>query len=353
MEQHPIHSEIECWFLDVGQGTSNVILLGEKKAIVIDCGPRISNVPLQLLKRYVDTIEALIISHNDNDHDGGVAEIIQNYPKSISNIYFLQDRPANQIKTWMLAKHELEVGNLLNPPKRLEVANEPQIIYSAPKSNIELRLLYPSYSGILDSEESGERRPNRSSGILCLFCGVRSVVFSGDSTIEGWECVAERLSTYLPLSCDIISVPHHGGYISATSSQEGQALRRLYSEIIKPKIAIISVGSSNPFGHPSPLMISTLKGINASILCTQITPKCSDDLESIRPGIIIPSSPSRSTDQKSQTKSRHLSRDVGCAGSIVCEISPDELRISSWESHQQAIIDRLDSATFHPLCKDN
>jgi beta-lactamase superfamily II metal-dependent hydrolase len=351
MENRSVHSEIECWFLDVGQGTSNMILLGEKKAIVIDCGPRTSNVPLQLLKRYVDTIEALIVSHNDSDHDGGVAEIIQNYPKSINNIYFLQDRPANQIRTWMLAKHELEIGNLLNPPKRLEVANEPQIIYSAPKSNIELRLFYPSYSDALDSEQSGLRRPNRSSGILCLFCGARSVVFSGDSTIEGWECVAERLSTYLPLSCDIIAVPHHGGRISTTSSQEERDFRRLYSEIVKPKIAIISVGSSNRFGHPSSLMISTLKKLNASILCTQITLKCSDDLESIRPGIIMPPSPSRSTDRKSQTQSG-LSRDVGCAGSIVCEISPKELRISTWESHQLAISDRLDSPTFHPLCKD-
>ena len=352
MENRSVHSEIECWFLDVGQGTSNVILLGEKKAIVIDCGPRTSHVPLQLLKRHVDTIEVLIVTHNDRDHDGGVAEIIQNYPKSINNIYFLQDRPANQIRTWTLAKHELEIGNLLSPPKRLEVANEPQIIYSAPQSNIELRLLYPSYSDTLDSEQSGVRRPNRSSGILCLFCGSRSVVFSGDSTIESWECVAERLSTYLPLSCDIIAVPHHGGRISATPSQEQQALRRLYSEIVNPKIAIISVGSCNRDEHPSSLVISTLKEFKTSILCTQITPKCSDDLESIRPGIIMPPSPSRSTDRKSQTQSG-LSRDVGCAGSIVSEISPDELRISSWGSHRRAITDQLDSPTFHPLCKDN
>jgi len=352
MKQHPARSKIECWFLDVGQGTSNVILLGEGRAIIIDCGPRTSSVPLQLLKRYVDTIEALIVSHNDSDHDGGVAGIIQNYPKSINNIYFLQDRPANQIRTWMLAKHELKVGNLLNPPKRLEVANEPQIIYSAPRSNIELRLLYPNFPDTLESEQSGKRRPNRSSGILCLFCGARSVIFPGDSTIESWECVAEKLPTYLPLSCDIVEVPHHGGLVSTTPSQEEQTLRRLYSEIIKPKVAIISVGSSNQSGHPSPLTISTLKGLNTSILCTQMTPKCSDDLESIRPGIVTPLSPSQSTDHKRQTQSGRP-KDVGCAGSIVCEISSDEIRISSWESHQRAISDRLGSPTFHPLCKDN
>lgn len=47
----------ECWFLDVGQGTSNVILLGERRGIVIDCG-RSARVPLHLLRRYVRRLAA-------------------------------------------------------------------------------------------------------------------------------------------------------------------------------------------------------------------------------------------------------------------------------------------------------
>jgi hypothetical protein len=42
----------ECYFLDVGQGTSKVILLGERRGIVIDCG-RSAWVPLQGHRRYV------------------------------------------------------------------------------------------------------------------------------------------------------------------------------------------------------------------------------------------------------------------------------------------------------------
>ena len=71
---HPI---CECWFLDVGQGTSNVILLGGGRAIVIDCGPRGSRETLAVLTRYVDTIEALIISHNDADHDYNTPRIMK------------------------------------------------------------------------------------------------------------------------------------------------------------------------------------------------------------------------------------------------------------------------------------
>ena len=75
----------ECWFLDVGQGTSNVILLGGGRAIVIDTGPHGSHQTMQLLtQQYVDTLEALIVSHNDSDHDGNVGQILGQYRKSLS-----------------------------------------------------------------------------------------------------------------------------------------------------------------------------------------------------------------------------------------------------------------------------
>jgi beta-lactamase superfamily II metal-dependent hydrolase len=59
-----------CYFLDVGQGTSNIVYLGDGRAVVIDGGVS-SGVPLQFLNRYVKAIEALVISHNDKDHQPG------------------------------------------------------------------------------------------------------------------------------------------------------------------------------------------------------------------------------------------------------------------------------------------
>ena len=95
-----VSSVCECWFLDVGQGASNVILLPNNRAIVIDCGPKGSNETIQLLKRYTDTLEALIITHNHSDHDGNVAEILCAFPRAIRRIYFLRDKQANKIEMW-------------------------------------------------------------------------------------------------------------------------------------------------------------------------------------------------------------------------------------------------------------
>lgn len=348
MKYNSNKTQSECWFLDVGQGSANVILLGQGRAIVIDCGPRTSTVTLEFLKRYVDTIDLLVISHNDVDHDGGVADIIQAYPKAINRIFFLKDRPTNLIRTWMVVKHEIAVGNLFNPPLRLEAADSPQILYSDPARKIELRAIYPYFGDNVEADDAGT--PNRTSAVLCLHCGTRTIVFSGDATTQAWESIAVKLAHKLPLPCDVITIPHHGAHISDNNKKDRHYLVRLYSEIVKPRWGIISTGSSNQYGHPSPSTISTLRSLDIQILCTQITPQCSDDLESIRPGLVEPIWPSQSTRFARKTRSDR-SKDVACAGTIVAQMSPEYINISLADDHQKRIALLIESDTFHPLCR--
>ena len=85
----------ECYFLDVGQGAAQVVDLGDGSAIVIDCG-RSYPVLGDLLHRRLDIqrIAALVMTHNHEDHVGGVPGLVAQFRKSIDAIYFLQDRPA-------------------------------------------------------------------------------------------------------------------------------------------------------------------------------------------------------------------------------------------------------------------
>jgi len=350
---------VECWFLDVGQGTSNVVLLGGGRAIVVDCGRRNSGVPLALLKRYVYTIEVLIVSHNDSDHDGGIARILEAYPKAIRRLLFLADRDAPLIRTFILAKRERAAGNLLCEPERLEAKENPQTVFSDVGAQVELKLLHPTFVENL-SALSGER-PNQASGVLALFCGARCVVFSGDATMLAWEALASRLSSFLPLHCDVMTVPHHGGYLTARRSGEArdsyerraqEDLRRLYGHIVRPSVAVVSVGSSNRFRdviHPTPGGIAALRASDVQVICTQMTPNCCDDLECVRPGLLSPASPSQSSANLKIT-SRGRSRDVACAGSVVAEITPDQVRISILEDHRRAIKKATDAGTIRPMC---
>jgi beta-lactamase superfamily II metal-dependent hydrolase len=351
----------ECWFLDVGQGTSNIVLLGAGRAIVIDCGPKGTEVPLLLLKRHVHTIEALIISHNDGDHDGGVARILEAYPRAIKRIFFLVERPAIYIRTHALVMREKAAKQLLADPERLEASSQPQSLYRDTDAQIDLRLFYPTFSEALGAEAVGERRPNASSAVLVLFCGNKSIVFSGDATMEAWTAIAQRLSQCLPLSCDIMTVPHHGGHITprladetdeSRDAREQAAAQTLYGKIIRPHLAIVSVGSSNKFRntiHPIPTTIAAIRNTGTQVSCTQMTPHCSDDLELVRPGILSPAYPSRSSDQVRKTASGR-SKDVACAGSIIAEISPSHVSVVRWHEHSQIVDERAIAGSIHPLC---
>lgn len=346
MERDAKASRCECWFLDVGQGTSNVILLGESRAIVIDCGPHGSVQTSKLLERWADTIEILIVSHNDSDHDHNVASILGAFPKAVKKILLLEDRNVGLIKTFGLLSSE-QSKNYPRPERLESDGSHPKIIFS--ENDITLSIMYPDLTENLNAQGMGTRRPNATSGILKLECGTRKVVFSGDATIEAWESLASRINSSKPLSCDIMTIPHHGGSISAHADNERASQIRLYSEIIKPKYGIISVGTRNERGHPTQEAIAAAMAMGVKILCTQMTGECCYNLESIRSRRKIINKPSRSSAKEDRSSQGH-SRNVACFGSVVAEISPSQVNILNIAQYKQDVEKFSTVPNFQPLC---
>jgi len=339
----------ECWFLDVGQGTSNVILLGGGRAIVIDTGPRGSHQTMQLLtQQYIDTLEALIISHNDCDHDGNVGQILGQYRKAIKRVFFLQDRPVKKNKmsrTFAVLRNGAE-GDFPDPDALGTQGGTAKELFS--ENGIVLSVLYPDLMANQEAQAAG--RPNQTSAVLRLSCDGRRVIFSGDATVETWEWLARKFPETKPLPCDIMTVPHHGGAISKSRAQEIPCQRRLYTNLIKPEFAVISVGSNNQDGHPNIETIRAIVDGGVKVLCTQMTERCSADLESIRLSRGVLPVPSRSMAEKSTSHSGK-SRHVACFGSIVAEISESHLKISNLSRHKQAMEAFSKSKGFGPLCR--
>lgn len=333
----------ECWFLDVGQGSSSVIYLGDGEAIVIDCGPGRSKQTLRFLERHVDSIKALIFSHNDSDHINGAVGVFANFFDIIESVYFLAD-----------GKHEKVVGllNTYDPEGKLPTLRPEYgidgrgVIYD--EGEIKLEVIYPGLIPALKAEKAGNRRANQTSAILKLTCGKKRVVFSGDATIEAWEHLSEKYFKEKPFRCDIMTIPHHGGKITP-SKNELDVQKKLYSEIIKPKYGIISVGSNNRYNHPSPETISALADSGVEVLCTQMTSQCCSDLEKIRKEGRIITQPSLSSREKKTTVSGK-SKNVACLGTITVKISPEEIKINQLKIHQQnkQLFSKI--AKFDSLC---
>jgi competence protein ComEC len=352
----------ECYFLDVGQGASQVVALADGSAILIDCGPS-AQVLLDLLHQLgVNRIAALLITHNHTDHVGGIPEVVVQYRGAIDRIFFLQDRPAPELERGRFYSFLMDEWQQRNIPEPSPLMRHPLLpwLYSQPTDTptaaIRIEALFPDFFQNICGQARGE--PNATSAILRLHCGRSTILFPGDANAAAWLLVSEK--TGHPVTCDILAVSHHGGQIvRSRRHDEVEAdfhaairpeLDHLYGEVVRCRYAIISVGTGNVYDHPLPPHVESLRDAGARVMCTQITRRCCLAQEPLRPGIIPPRWPGRAEAQESRTN-KGASRNVACAGTVLVQIGPDEVVVDRWQEHQQAIDEKLSRPEGHPLCR--
>jgi beta-lactamase superfamily II metal-dependent hydrolase len=336
---------MEVYFLDVGQGTSNVILLGEMQAVVID-GGQCADATLDLLMGFgVKRIRQLIVSHNHADHARGAKAILVAYRGRVDEVFFLKDSKLFNSPFWEEISVQKRQGHLSEKQIRPMVIDpKPRALLRVPHLFLELRLYSPSYWENLTSEE--KHTPNATSAVVILHVGEHEIVFPGDSVVEQWRRIRERRGG--PTRCAILVVPHHGG-ITWKNEQE---LVWFYSEAIRPEHAVISVATANSSGHPRPEVIKTLMSTGVRVLCTQITSQCSTHLENLRPGVLSPHLPGMSRRELPVVGGGDI-RHVGCAGTVLAEVSPNRLEIMRMKDHQLGVDKLRQSRDGHPLCRSH
>jgi beta-lactamase superfamily II metal-dependent hydrolase len=244
-----------CYFLDVGQGTSQVICLGNHRAIIIDTGKNRksdeSPLLLQLDKLKIQRISALVLSHNDADHIGDTKNIIDKYRGRIDKIFLLKDRSPSINNTNKV---------LLNAVKNEKIARENICYLVADKSSklfdensIDITVLYPDVFANLENDKNG------TCAIIALTVGTQKVVFSGDAPVEAWKFIVENNEQQ---NLQILTVPHHGGLFANAAGMQW------FFDNIKSKYAIVSVGA-NTYGHPQNTVIESFVRNNSEVFCTQ------------------------------------------------------------------------------------
>ena len=98
---------------------------------------------------------------------------------------------------------------------------------------------------------------NNNSVVLRVEFGRTAMLLTGDAQSEA----EARLLSHggADLHADILKVGHHGSAYSSTPE---------FLAAVRPKIAIISCGRHNVFGHPSPSTIAALAAVGATIYRT-------------------------------------------------------------------------------------
>ncbi|SDC30714.1 competence protein ComEC [Paenibacillus sp. CF095] len=296
-------------FLDIGQGDSTLITTPEGKHILVDGGGTVSFgnteqswktrrdpyevgakvvVPL-LKKRGIHQLDAVIVTHADQDHAGGLQAVLEQIP--VKRFMFNgttsgKDNFDKLLDTAMERKIPLYA---IQQGMSYKVDKETSLHFIAP----DLAHMDVNVSGSLPVSE----HQNHDSVVFLLDMAGTSMLFTGDmdaaaeqdllymiqdgslaaqfeqkgADIGVTEGVVQRvltrqlqdnsndLSASSSISIDVLKVAHHG---SKTSSTEA------WLQYWNAKTAVISAGVNNTYGHPNPGVMERLEAIGSDIYRT-------------------------------------------------------------------------------------
>lgn len=314
---------------EVGQGDCHLILL-DREAIIVDVGP-VGSPVLPFLLRFGYRVKCLILTHNDADHCAGALQLLAELGKlrQIDSFGSLQDRAPNlnANRTIALAMELYEEG-FIPSLWRLEIEQEAKIVARLGGAYA-LSLLHPTYHDNLAALGQHRRKPagpNRASAVLrlCDGSGKGLGLWSGDLPAEGWEV----LSTRANCQAQWFVTPHHGSSHGWSNASMSAVL-----DAVDPTWMVVSVGTGNPYGHPSSDWIRTATARKTRAMCTQLTAKC-HRLDSLAGGV-LPRDPVINATMPS---------GVACAGTII--YSTEDNAIFRSDLHQTHV-SRLNS----PMCR--
>ncbi|MGM1047895.1 MAG: ComEC/Rec2 family competence protein [Bacillota bacterium] len=230
--------ELQVYYLDVGQGDSTLIRTPKGQHVLIDGGDnhKGDDVVDYLKQLGVESLDAVIATHPDADHIGGLDTVIDAIP--VKSVYAPRvSHTTNTYKDFLMA-----------------VKNRNLKIKSA-KAGIELPLDGVTAEFITPIGEYGKDL-NAWSAVLKVTYKDTSFLFMGDAEHKS---ETDMLKSPEELGADVLKVGHHG---SETSSSP-QLLKA-----VDPKYAVISVGKDNKYGHPKGIVTNRLKKAGVEVYRT-------------------------------------------------------------------------------------
>ncbi len=232
----PDNGNLNVFYIDVGQGDSELIEFPDGKTMLIDAGEADSadNVINQIKSEGISKLDYVVATHPHADHIGGMSLVLDKF--DIGTVY-MPDAEANTRAF----------------TKMLDVIEKKDIPVEQASAGVKI----PSAGGvsinILAPNSTNYEELNDYSAVIKLTYGSTSFLFMGD---------AEKLSEdeiTADVSCDVIKVGHHG---SKTSSSADFVKRT------KAKYAVISAGEGNSYGLPKENIVKRWKSSGAEVIRT-------------------------------------------------------------------------------------
>jgi competence protein ComEC len=223
---------------DVGQGDALVIATGPGEALVVDAGPDPALVDRCLDQLGVERVPLLVLTHDHADHVLGMPGVFSGRTVGAVLVSPLPEpeEQAGQVGDW--------AGT--TPVVPAAVGQSGQI------GQVHWRVLWPTR--LIRGEGSD---PNNASVVLMVETAGVKVLLTGD--IEPAAQHALALSG-VDLDADVIKVPHHGSRYQDPLFWHG----------VSPRVAVVSVGEGNTYGHPDPGLIDALSQAGIAVARTDL-----------------------------------------------------------------------------------
>ncbi|WP_036300046.1 DNA internalization-related competence protein ComEC/Rec2 [Methylotenera sp. L2L1] len=222
----PASGEMKATILDVGQGLS-VVVQTSTHTLLYDAGARFnaqsdagSRVVVPFLQgEGVQKLDGFIVTHDDNDHSGGMDSVLTLMPVD----WFASSMPETVITPPNVERMKCYAGQGWH------------------WDGVDFEMLYPNLS---DYENVGIKDNDRSC-VLKITSEAGSLLLTGDIERNAEAALVSANASSLPaiLKSDVLVVPHHGSKTSSTTS---------FVEAVAPSVAIFTVGYLNRFKHPRP-----------------------------------------------------------------------------------------------------
>ena len=233
---------------DVGQGDGLVINLGNHSGIVIDTGPDPLLMDKCLHALQISTIPLIVLTHYHADHVTGLPAVLAG--RHIGSVWITNlNQPAAEYAMTMRALESI----------RPVVVHQGEVAtYPSSLGSITLKVLWPQTTQdhfvSLPGDGSGI---NNSSIALDITMGKLRMFAGGDIEPPAQDAIVQ---SHLASPVDILKVSHHG-----SAYQDLDLLN-----LLKPKVALISVGLGNPYGHPAPSTIAALQARGVRVYRTDV-----------------------------------------------------------------------------------
>lgn len=236
----------ELHVIDVGQGDAVALRTPRGQWVLFDAGRSWSggdagrNTIVPYLRRRGGALRAFVLSHPHSDHVGGGASVLSALRPAD---YWDGAYVAGSVPYRASLAEAARVGTAwrrVDPGDRLDV------------DGVRVQFLAPDSAWTASLADA-----NEASAVALIQYGTVRFLLTGDAeeTEERW--MLERYG--VDLRADVLKVAHHG---SATSSTPD------FLDAVRPRVALVSVGAANSYGHPSAEVIRSLMERGAQVLRT-------------------------------------------------------------------------------------